>query len=527
MDTDDASTHADRSPTGQFAERVEPVWRRIRARFAVDARSLAAFRIALGLTLLIDLVHRAGSMELFYTDSGMYPVAAYEATYDQYTGLSLHALSGDLWLQQLLFVVAALFAIAYMLGYRTRLVGFVSLVLLLSLQARNPAVLNGGDRLLRVLLIVAQVAPLGERWSVDALRRGRARSTVASFGTAALLIQPLLVFSSNAILKHEGETWYAGEALDIAFHNDVMTILVGNHLAEFPALLTVLNYAWVSLLAGSVLFLFVPTGRLRALAALAYMGAFAGMLVTMTIGVFPLALIVSVTPYLTAPFWDAIARRIPDGWRDRLSTAERLGPLDPSRLLDRPPIEDRLLAALRARGHGSTASFAVSYAHSIMTILGLLMVVWMVSFAAVDVYEYDLPDEVDSPHLDQQSWGLYAPDPSEGYEWFVLKAGAGNDRETVDLEGTAASPDRPPDAAATYETFRHRKFMQSVRSSGDYDPPGTIAESYAEWACGQVAERGDPVEEVTLYQIYQPSPLDGEFESTSHETVIEYECSSG
>jgi len=127
----------------QLWARLTPVGEMIRSRFDVDSRSLAAFRIALGIILLIDLVHRAGSMGLFYTDGGVYPVAAYEATYGQYTGLSLHALSGDLWFQQLLFVVAALFAVAYILGYRTRLVGFVSLLLLLSLQARNPAVLNG------------------------------------------------------------------------------------------------------------------------------------------------------------------------------------------------------------------------------------------------------------------------------------------------------------------------------------------------------------------------------------------------
>ncbi|MDR9432174.1 MAG: HTTM domain-containing protein, partial [Natronomonas sp.] len=214
-------------------------------RFEVDTRSLAALRIALGCTLLVDLIHRAGAMELFYTDAGVYPLAAYQATYSQFTGVSLHALSGALWYQQLLFAVAGLFAVAFVLGYRTRLVGVVSLLLLFSLQARNPAVLNGGDRLLRVILLVALVTPLGERWSIDALRRGSARDRIRSFGTAAVLVQPLIVFTANAILKHEGETWYAGDALEIAMANDVMTILLGNVIAGYPTLLTVLTYGWV------------------------------------------------------------------------------------------------------------------------------------------------------------------------------------------------------------------------------------------------------------------------------------------
>ena len=231
---------------GRFWRRLEPVRSRVRRRFEVDARALAAVRIVLGVTVLIDLLHRARYLELFYTDRGAYPVAAYQATYGQFTGVSVHALSGDLWFQALLFACAGLFAVALIAGYRTRLVGLVSLLLLFSLQARNPAVLNGGDRLFRVLFAVALVTPLGERWSVDALRRGSARSTVVGFGTAALLVQPIVVFVSNAIEKHAGETWYAGEALGIAMANDVMTILLGNVVTDYPTVLTALNYAWVT-----------------------------------------------------------------------------------------------------------------------------------------------------------------------------------------------------------------------------------------------------------------------------------------
>jgi len=371
-----------------------------------------------------------------------------------------------------------------------------------------------------VLVIVAQVAPLGERWSIDALRRRTARPSVASFGTVAVLLQPIVVFSSNAILKHRGDNWYAGEALEIALRNDVMTIYLGNHLVEYASLLTVLNYIWVTLLAGSAVFLLVPVGRLRSAIALIYMGTFAGMLVTMTIGVFPLALIAAMMPFLTAPFWDAIGRRL-SPWVDRLPTVDHLG------RLGRPPIERRLLASVRDRGYGSVTGYATAYAKSLLTVFGLLMVVWMLLFAGADVYEYDLPDEIDSPHLDQQTWGLYAPDPTEGYSWYVLKAGVGTDRVVVDLPGTTDRIDRPPDASAAYETFRHRKYMQRVRHSGEDDTDNAIAEAYAEWACGQVAEsHPEYAERVTLYQIYQPSPLDGTFESWRDQAVIRQDCPS-
>lgn len=338
--------------------RAEPARDRVRARFTVDTRSLAAIRVALGLILIVDLIHRYGAIEMFYTDNGAYPFAAYELTYTQYNGLSVHALSGDLWFQQLLFVVAALFAVAFVLGYRTRLVGVISLVLLFSLHARNPAVLNGGDRLLRVLLFVALVTPLGERWSIDALRRGSARRTVTSFGTAALLVQPLVVFTANAIKKHAGDTWYAGEALGIALANDVMTVYLGNVLVDYPPVLTALNYAWVTLLAGSVVFLLLPVGRVRAVAALAYIVAFLGMLTAMAVGMFPLALAASVLPFLPAVFWDTLARYVPDHWVARFPDAAALGPLR------KRPVEQRLLERLRNEGYEEVSSYAVAYGRS-------------------------------------------------------------------------------------------------------------------------------------------------------------------
>lgn len=503
---------------GGVRTRLEPLRERVRARFAVDARSLAAFRVVLGLILLVDLVHRAGDIELFYTDAGVYPLSAYEATYTAYNGLSLHALSGALWVQQLLFVVAGLFAVALVLGYRTRLVGAVSFALLFSLHARNPAVLNGGDRLLRVLLLVSLVAPLGERWSVDALRRGSARDTVTSFGTAAVLVQPVVVFTSNAILKHRGEHWYAGDALAVAMHNDVMTVSLGNVLVDYPGVLTALNYAWVVLLAGSTLFLLGTVGRLRAIAALTYVAAFAGMVTTMAVGLFPLALVASVLPYLTAPFWDALARRLPGEWAALRPTRASLGPLA------RPPTEQRLLERVRERGHEGAASYARSYGRSLLTVGGVAVLAWMLLFGAAGVTDHDVPDGIDYAHLDQQRWGLYAPDPSEGYSWYVTQATLANGATVDALEGGNATFDRPPDAARTYDTFRHRKFMGAVGRSGG-DDPGVIARSYADWACERAtADRDGRVERVTLYRMYQPSPLNGTFDPPKRSVVVEHDC---
>lgn len=495
-------------------DRLEPV-RRVRRRFEADTRALAAFRIAVASLIIIDLLYRAGDIGLFYTNQGAYPIAAYESTYTQYTGYSIHALSGDLWFQQFMFVVAGFFALLFLLGYRTRVVGLISLILLFSLHARNPAVLNGGDRLFRILIVLAVLAPTGERWSVDALRRGSARERVANFGTAAVILQPVIIFTSNAILKHNGENWYAGDALEIALLNDSMRFYLGNVIVQSPELMTVLNYGWVTLLAGSSLFLLATAGRARAVAALVYLSAFVGMMTAMAVGLFPLLLMSSVLPFLTTPFWDFVAARVPTHWAARLPDRTQLGPFS------KPPVEKRLAARLRERGHLTLVAFP----RSVLTVIGLLVIVWMLLFAAADVNEFDVPDQVDYDHLDQQSWGLYAPDPSEGYNWYVVEAHLSDGQSVDAISGGEVDFDRPPDGSEAYDTFRHRKFMRLVANSGDNDTDPIIAERYALWACDQASDRdGQQVENVTVHKFYQSSPLDGEYEEPVQWTVIQKEC---
>ncbi|WP_121744180.1 HTTM domain-containing protein [Natronorubrum halophilum] len=500
--------------------RLESVRGRVRSRFEIDTRALATLRIALGLILFVDLLHRARHIGYFYTDDGVYPVAVYEATSILYDGHSIHGLSGELWFQQLLFAVAAVFAVALMLGYRTRLVAFVSLLLLVSLQVRNPLVLNGADRLLRVLLLVSILVPLGERWSIDALRRGTVRTTVVGFTTAAMLVQPVAVLTQNAVLKHGGETWYAGDALGIALANDVMTIHLGNHLGNYPALLELLNWIWVTLLAGSVVFLLMTTGRVRAVFALAYIGAFLGMLPTMAVGLFPLVLIAAVLPFLTTPFWDAAASLFPSHrWSNRLPTAAHLGPIG------RPPVERRVLEALRRRGHESGTSFVVAYGRSLKTIVGIIFLVWILLFSASHATGMAVPDEIESNFPDEQRWGLYTPDPSESYSWYVVEAEM-EDGSTLDVfTGGDVVHDRPPDAAQEYETFRHRKYMESVHSSASNDPNGMISEEYTDWLCETATdEHGDEVEKITVYRHIQQSPVDGEYEEPNYFTLIDQKC---
>jgi hypothetical protein len=127
-------------------------------------------RIALGAVLLVDLALRARNLTAFYTDAGVLPRSLLAESYPL-ARFSLYAVSGEAWVVGLLFLIAAVAATALAIGYRTRTATAVSLVLLASLQARNPFVLNAGDTLFWQLLGAGLLCPLGARWSVDAVRR--------------------------------------------------------------------------------------------------------------------------------------------------------------------------------------------------------------------------------------------------------------------------------------------------------------------------------------------------------------------
>ncbi|WP_235271567.1 hypothetical protein [Halorubrum saccharovorum] len=104
----------------------------LRSRIGIDVRALAAFRVALGVVLLVDLALRARNLTAFYTDSGVLPRSTVPEAYSLGTRLSLHALSGEAWAAGVLFLVAGS-PRSRSRVYRTRLAAAVSLVLLASL----------------------------------------------------------------------------------------------------------------------------------------------------------------------------------------------------------------------------------------------------------------------------------------------------------------------------------------------------------------------------------------------------------
>src|SRR5688572_29414501 len=124
------------------------VWyRRI---FAMDTRAIALMRIAIALCILWDLCIRAGDMQWFYTNDGLLPVAFWNRFVDSPYHFSVHAWFGSKWFISTLFVLHFIAAICLLLGSFSKVATLFCLLLLVSLNNRNPYIIQGGDEYLRL-----------------------------------------------------------------------------------------------------------------------------------------------------------------------------------------------------------------------------------------------------------------------------------------------------------------------------------------------------------------------------------------
>lgn len=498
----------------------------VRRRLGIDARALAALRIGYGAILLFDLGHRALEFRTFYTEAGVVPLAAQRDRTGAETLYSLYALSTEPWATAALFAVAAAAAVALLVGYRTRVATLVSVALLYSLHVRNTTVLNAADYLLVQLLLLAVFLPLGARWSLDARRRAAragggqgarddAREDapetapavdrlVVTPATAAFLLYVVSLFLGNALAKHEGDTWYAGRALHYALGNDQMTVYLGPHLAEYPALLEVGTYAWVGLLAGSPL-LVLAAGRLRAAYAGAFVGAACGMAATMAVGLFPAVLVATLSSFLPPSVWD------------RLEAAG-------ARAVAALPV-DRPARSARPRGDGGSnpgvgwqPSPAVrryletTWSVALVVVLAVVLLWSAGALAGVDTFE-----PVDAVDASEGRLTVYAPDPGDRTVWYLVAAEL-DDGEERDLLTAGTAPEGvPANAADTTPSFRWRKYLEaSVHDD-------VLSAALAEWACDRAVERyGDDVESVRATHYAQP--IDGG--DVRSNTYAERSCSA-
>ncbi|MDS0293287.1 HTTM domain-containing protein [Halogeometricum luteum] len=478
------------------------------ARFGVDARALAALRISLGLLLLADLLLRARHLRALYTDAGLAPRAALAGQYPAIR-YSIHALSGAAWFQVLLFLLAGLLALTLLVGYRTRTATALSLILLVSLHLRNPAAMNGGDALLRRLLLWGTLLPLGERWSFDARRReGAPRRWVAGLASAGLLTQVVLVYAVNAALKHRGELWLRGDAVRYVFSLQQFSLGLGDALTAFPALLRAFDWVWLALVSLAPL-LVLSRGRFRTGLTLAFAAAHVGMLATLRLGLFPLISLAALLVFLPSPAWDRVEAAIPASLTRAAARAGDRFRAVGAGVRRPPPTVRRSLSAVRRAGRRLVPVVAA-------TLLTLALVWNAVALGAVPPPEEE-PGGLD---LTRSPWSMFAPTPAAVDGWYVAPGELESGERVDAFYRSAPLAGERPETRAMYPSVRWRKYLVELRYSGDE----ARRRAFASYLCARWNRtHEDDLERLTVSYVEQPTRLDGP-EPTRRVELLRHEC---
>lgn len=279
--------------------------------FAIDERSLALFRICIGLVLLVDLLTRGSDIQQHYSDLGVLPrEALWQLFLLSKWHWSLHALTGSVAGQTILFACAVACAVALILGYRTRLAVVLSWLLLTSLHARNPMLQYGADHLLRMLLFWSMFLPLGCYWSIDRLRGVVAKGGPGrhlSMASVAILIQMFMLYFFSSLFKRN-EIWQNGEGLYLALSTDMFSKPLAHHFLEYPQFLeqASLVVPWFQLLIPILLFVPWATLWFRTLAVLLLAGFHVAIELFLATGMFQYVGLSGLMLFLPSGFWDRL-----------------------------------------------------------------------------------------------------------------------------------------------------------------------------------------------------------------------------
>ncbi len=289
--------------------------------FGVDLRTMALVRICAALTVLWTLAILYQDLAAFFTDAGIYPREYWLETRRSQYIVSFHVIRGELWWQQFLFGIHAIFALMLLFGYKTRFASVMTWILLVSLMARTPPIVHRGDTLLCLMLLWGALSPWGARFSIDgALNTVKnIPRRVTNFATAGLLLQMPLLYFFSTILKFEHPSWHTNfTAVAYSLSPEYVTAF-GQFLTEHqPFFITQVLTVYTLIVEGiGPVLMFLPLliftsrevrvrwlSRFRMLGIAGLTALQLGLLATVSVGLFPMASTLAILAALPTSFWD-------------------------------------------------------------------------------------------------------------------------------------------------------------------------------------------------------------------------------
>jgi hypothetical protein len=307
-------------------------WRRYfrETYLTVDPRSLGLFRVVFGLVLFSDLARRWAEVGFWYVNSGLLPNHTLLWRPPAGHMFSLFFTVSSIDEARVAFLLCAAVYAAFVLGYRTRWVQVLTLLVRVSLNSRLLMLENGGDMVMDLLCLLTLPLPLGTRFSVDAVvasmrdeRKGdahdgvglvsaAARAPVVSIAMLGILLQLGTIYLFNAAAKN-GVAWRDGTAVYYALHQDKLVTWVGVWMREHLSASVLRGLTWSVLTTEwtAVLLIVTPVcvRQLRSIAVCVMPALHLGFALGLNLGGFSLAMMAFYPLLLAGEHWDALAQR--------------------------------------------------------------------------------------------------------------------------------------------------------------------------------------------------------------------------
>ncbi len=465
-----------------------------------DLRSLALLRIALGLIILGDLlVQRWPWLHAHYAGGliGLESITA-EALRYQWHWSVLPLSNSPLWVHAL-FLIQAVAALALTLGWRTWIIVPLNWALACSVQTANPFIIDGGDALLRLLLLFGAFLPLGARWSVDArIQNFDTKLTTLSDrfkpAAACLTIQLFSIYWFSLYHKAEPMWMERFDTLHYAFQYVLYAKPLARELLAYPTLIksmTGFALAWEAL--GPVLILLSwRRSKLRMATVGIFLSFHIMIFLTMGIEVLSLTCIAAWLAFIPGEAWG----------RSRICI-------------------ENMDTALHSKRAKTVAPFAQAFC-----VILLLFTLYVNSAGAMGIRSYELPSPwkqiVGTLRLGQ-NWTPFARQAVLGrHSWVSFEGRVDSSQPWINLQtGAPASNEQPENARELFPNERWRRGVLSLLSSRNAATWPQLCNWYAAQWNAQAAP-DDQVAQVRMVFYFDYTEPPGQAPVTEVNTYIVY-----
>lgn len=279
--------------------------------FALDARSLALYRIAIGAIVMIDALLRTRDFSLMFAPDGMFPIAALRQSQGDWTIWSLAYLVDSLECSAVVLVLEGVSGFFLMLGLFTPLVTVLAWASVVSVLRRTMPATNSGDLWLAVQLFWSIFLPLGARWSLDSRRRlfnttAPPSPRVCSVASGMLVLQLAAIYFSAGCAKLNSD-WMGGIALTHILSQHDHGTWLGEWLVGFPGVPKAITWLTIAVeLTGPLVLIMVSHWRARLFLIATFILFHIAISQFLTVGLFGPIGIVAWLPILPAICWDQL-----------------------------------------------------------------------------------------------------------------------------------------------------------------------------------------------------------------------------